>query len=83
MPVKFGVWRVDGTQVRQLPPSLITSEERLEEIIEARIDILGLGNLFKMGRQVITDFNKRIDLLAMDGQGDLYVIELKKDRTPR
>jgi hypothetical protein len=62
MPVKLGVWRVDGTEVRQLPPTLIASEERLEEIIEARIDILGLGNLFQLGSQVITDFNKRIDL---------------------
>ena len=48
-----------------------------------RIDILGLGALFQVGRQVVTDFGKRIDLLAIDGQGDLYVIELKKDRTPR
>jgi hypothetical protein len=45
MPVKFGIWRVDGTEVRQLPPTPIASEERLEEIIEAQIDILGLGNL--------------------------------------
>jgi hypothetical protein len=83
MPVKFGLWRVDGTAVQQVPPSVIASEERLEEIIEARVDVLGLGDLFYIGRQVITDFGKRIDLLAIDGQGDLYVIELKKDRTPR
>jgi hypothetical protein len=83
MPVKFGLWRVDGTEVQQVPPTVIASEERLEEIIEAQIDILGLGNLFQIGRQVITDFGKRIDLLAIDSQGDLHVIELKKDRTPR
>ena len=28
-------------------------------------------------------FSKRIDLLAIDGQVDLYVLELKKDKTPR
>ena len=83
MPVKFGLWRVDGGDVRQVSPGVITSEERLEDIIEARIDILGLGSLFVIGRQIVTDFGKRIDLLAVDGQGDLYVIELKKDRTPR
>lgn len=83
MPVKFGLWRVDSESVEQVPPSGIGSEERLEEIIEERVDILGLGALFVLGRQVITDFGKRIDLLAIDAQGDLHVIELKKDRTPR
>jgi len=83
MPVKFGLWRVDGESVEQVPKSGIASEERLEDIIEAHIDILGLSKLFLIGRQVVTDFGRRIDLLAIDGQGDLYVIELKKDRTPR
>ena len=72
-----------ASRVEQVPTSGIASEERLEDIFEARIDILGLGNLFQIGRQVVTDFGKRIDLLAIDGQGDLHVIELKKDRTPR
>lgn len=83
MPVKFGLWRVDGASVEQVPVSGISSEERLEDILERRVGILGLGNLFQIGRQVVTDFGKRIDLLAIDAQGDLYVIELKKDRTPR
>jgi hypothetical protein len=83
MPVKFGLWRVDGESVAQVLGSAVASEERLEEIIEQRIEILGLGSLFQIGRQVITEFGKRIDLLAIDLTGDLYVIELKKDRTPR
>jgi hypothetical protein len=83
MPVKFGLWRVDGESVEKVPTSAIASEERLESILEARIDILGLGDLFQIGRQVVTDLGKRLDLLAIDGQGDLHVIELKKDRTPR
>ncbi len=83
MPVKFGLWRLDGESVEQVPTIGITSEERLEEIIETRIDILGLGNLFQIGRQVITDYGKRLDLLAIDGRGELHAIELKKDRTPR
>jgi hypothetical protein len=83
MPVKFGLWRMDGQSVEQVPPSVIASEHRLETVIETRIDILGLGRLFQIGRQVITDFGKRIDLLAINDQGDLHVVELKRDRTPR
>jgi hypothetical protein len=83
MAVKFGLWRVDGEKVEQVSASAIASEERLEDILEARIDILGLGDLLLVGRQVITDFGKRVDLLAIDAQGDLLVIELKKDRTAR
>jgi len=83
MPVKFGLWRIDDGGPVPVPVETIASEERLEALIEARIDILGLGPLLPIGRQLITDYGKRLDLLAIDAQGDLYVVELKKDRTPR
>jgi hypothetical protein len=41
------------------------------------------GNLLIIGRQVTTNLNSYIDLLAIDRQGDLVVIELKRNRTPR
>ncbi len=58
-------------------------ESRLEDVIESDISILGLDSLLVIGRQVITRYGKRIDLLALDIEASLYVIELKKDRTPR
>jgi len=64
MPVKFGLWRLDGESAKQVRSNAIASEERLEKIIQERLDILGLDDLFQIGRQVITDFGKRIDLLA-------------------
>ena len=83
MPVNFGLWRVDGETVTKVETASLSAEDRLEDFVEGRIDILGLGDLLIIGRQVITSFGKRIDLLAIDAQGDLYVLELKKDRTPR
>ncbi len=83
MPVEFGLWRLNGSSAEQVPVSPLDNEERLEEVIQGQIGMLGLGDLLIIGRQIITDFGKRIDLLAIDDQGDLYVIELKRDRTPR
>ena len=74
---------VDGNSVEQVNPSVIASEDRLEGIVEQHSDILGLGRLLIIGRQVTTRAGKRIDLLMMDEKGDLHVIELKKDKTPR
>ncbi len=46
-------------------------------------NILEDGNLLIIGRQVTTKFDGIIDLLGIDRQGDLVVLELKRDRTPR
>jgi hypothetical protein len=58
------------------------TEARLEELIEAEPTILG-EPLLIIGRQVATSFGKIIDLLAVDADGILHVLELKKDKTPR
>jgi RecB family endonuclease NucS len=83
MPVKFGLWRIDGSDATEVLPAALDSEKRLEDIVEKGPEILGLGDLMQIGRQVMTDFGKRIDLLAINAEGDLLVIELKRDRTPR
>jgi hypothetical protein len=44
--------------------------------------LLGLDVLI-IGRQVTTDYGGKIDLLGIDAEGDLALIELKRDRTPR
>jgi hypothetical protein len=39
--------------------------------------------LLVIGRQVRTPYGKYIDLLGMDAEGNLHVLELKRDKTPR
>ena len=80
---RFGLWRLEGPDAVAVPPAVISSERRLENLIEQHVEILGLGRLLVLGRQVPTRTGKRIDLLAMDATGDVHVIELKKDKTPR
>ncbi|WP_237534520.1 endonuclease NucS domain-containing protein [Streptomyces sp. SID3343] len=57
-------------------------ERDLEDVIEADPDILGEPVLL-IGRQVPTAHGGFVDLLAVDGEGCLRVLELKRDRTPR
>lgn len=59
-------------------------ERVLETWLETNSDkIIENGGLFIFGRQVTTNLGGFIDLLAVDRQGDLVVIELKRNRTPR
>lgn len=59
-------------------------EAVLEGWLESNPDgILEDGKLLVIGRQLRTNLNSCIDLLALDRQGETVVIELKRDRTPR
>lgn len=83
MPIEFGIWRVEGERTTPVTTSALENEARLEAILQADPTILGLDVLLVVGRQVITTFGTRADLLAIDSDGMLYVIEVKKARTPR
>jgi hypothetical protein len=83
MPIEVGIWRIDGDRVAPVPASSLDRESRLEDVLEEDPSILGLDSLLVVGRQVITRYGKRVDLLALDTEGTVYVLELKKDRTPR
>ncbi|MBW3663371.1 MAG: DUF91 domain-containing protein [Actinobacteria bacterium] len=82
MPVEFGVWRLLGDKATSLAATSMPDEKRLEDLLVYDIDILGLG-VMVVGRQIPTAAGGYIDVLAIDADGDLHVIELKRDRTPR
>lgn len=54
----------------------------MERWLAADPGLLGLEVLI-IGQQVHTDHGGRIDLLAINQEGELVVIELKRDKTPR
>ena len=82
MPVEMGIWRIDGQSPRRLGTSVLPSEATLEDYLERDPSLLG-ERLLVIGRQVPTAYGKFIDLLAIDREGNLHVLELKRDRTPR
>ena len=59
-------------------------EETLESWLEANPDaVLEDSKLLVIGRQVSTNLGTFIDLLGLDREGNVVVVELKRERTPR
>lgn len=81
MPVEVGIWKI-GEDIQKIAFTPMAMESKLEDIIEKDISILD-QNLLIIGRQVPTAYGKFIDLLAINHEGNLVVIELKRDKTPR
>ncbi len=82
MSFNITLWKVEGDKIRELSKSKLESESRLENWITEDPSVLATDILI-IGRQVATDFGGRIDLLGIDRQGDIIILELKRDKTPR
>lgn len=81
MPLHQKIWKIDNNKASEVVEHVV-DEQILQEILCAKIAILNEGWLL-IGRNVLTAHNKYIDLLAIDGNGNLIIVELKRDKTPR
>jgi len=80
------VWAVDESDsLKEMELSKLDYEDRIETWMSDNVSVLvpDDSGLLVIGRQVRTSFGGLIDLLCMNGDGDLVIVELKRDKTPR
>jgi len=82
MAFNINFWKIENEKLVEIEKAKLGTEERLENWIEKDPSILGIDALI-IGRQVATEHGGRIDLLGINNQGELIILELKRDKTPR
>jgi uncharacterized protein YeaO (DUF488 family) len=83
MPNEIRIWSVaDDDKLQEIGQTRLNFEARLEDWLDHDISLID-EDLIVIGRQVETDAGGYIDLLCLDSEGDLAIVELKRDKTPR
>jgi hypothetical protein len=80
------VWAIDESDsLKELELSKLDYEDRIETWMSDNVSVLvpDDSGLLVIGRQVRTAFGGRIDLLCINGDGDVVIVELKRGQTPR
>lgn len=81
MPIKHAIWKISASP-QPLPEVSLGNESLLETMIMEDPMILS-DRWMLIGQQVRTSHGGIIDLLALNPDGQLIVIELKRAQTPR
>lgn len=83
MPQDIKIWGIEGeNNLKEIGKASLDLEKRLEDWIAKDISIVS-DDYLTIGKQVETAFGKKIDLLCLDSNGDIVILELKRDKTPR
>jgi hypothetical protein len=82
MALSMDLWQINNNQLEPMNKIALNLEKRLKKWVFDDISVLGL-DLLIIGQEVHTSYGGFVDILAIDEEGNLVIIELKKDKTPR
>lgn len=82
MPIEVAFWDITKGIIEKVEYDVIDSENKLEKVLKKDIKIIS-DDLMVIGNQIGTSYGKFIDILAVNSEGKLSIIELKKNKTPR
>ena len=75
-------WKIEDKEPREIQKTMIPLEGNLEDWLEKNISMIS-EDLLVIGRQILTSYRGFIDLLCIDREGNIVIVELKRDKTPR
>ena len=76
------LFRVSDNGLVESQRKALDLEKRIQDWVERDLSLIGVQGVL-LGREVRTGHGNRIDLLAMDEEGTLFIIELKRASSPR
>lgn len=76
------LFRVSDSGLVESQRKSLDLEKRIQDWVEDDLSLIGVEGIL-IGREVRTGHGNRIDLLAMDEEGNLIIIELKRDTSAR
>ena len=82
MGAEIKLWQIADDTLKPIDSPGLDLESRLEEWLRKDVGLVN-DDLLVIGKQVATAHTGSIDLLAMDADGNLVILELKKNKTPR
>jgi hypothetical protein len=83
MQQEIRIWEIQaGDKLQEIQRTGLDLEARIQNWLEQDISLIS-SDLLVIGREVTTEFGGAIDLLCLDRNGDIVIVELKRDKTPR
>jgi hypothetical protein len=76
------LYKIADGRLNKVPRKRLEVEDLVQKWVAEDLRLVGLDAIV-IGQKVTTAHDKEVDILAMDQDGSLIIIELKRDRTPR